>query len=124
MRKISLNVKNEAEAITLNINLNKIKISCTTAYGPQNEDTDDKKNNFWQYLDEEAKKADIEGEGFLLQGDLNSWLGSDIIPNDPRTQNNNGKRFHNFLKSNNLTVVNALYLCKGVITRIRSREGK
>ena len=114
----------EAEAITVSLNLKKIKISCTTAYGPQNDDTNEKKDNFWQYLDEEAKKADIEGEGFLLQGDLNAWLGSDIIPNDPRTQNNNGKRFHNFLKSNNLSVVNALKLCKGLITRIRSREGK
>ena len=74
--------------------------------------------------DEEAKTADNLGEGYLLQGDLNSWLGSDIIPNDPRYQNNNGKRFNHFLKSNNLTVVNALTLCKGLITRIMIREGK
>ena len=74
-------------------------------------------------MDEEAKTADSEGKGFLLQGDLNAWIGSETIPNDPRSQNNNGKRFSNFLKSNNLTVVNALKCCNVLITRRRSRDG-
>ena len=76
-------------------------------------------------MDEEAKLADREGKGFLLQGDLNSWLGSDIIANDPRPQNNNGKRFSTFLQYNNLTLVNASKSCKGLITRSRTtKEGK
>ena len=114
----------DVEAITINVNVKNFKISFNNAYGPQNNDSVDKKDKFWQYFDEEAKRAENEGDGFLLQGDLNAWLGSDIIPNDPRDQNNNGKRFNNFLKSNNLTVVNALKLCKGLITRKRIREGK
>ena len=83
-----------------------------------------KKDSFLEYLDEEAKLAKSEGKGFLLQGDLNSWLGSEVIPNDPRPQNNNGMRFNNFLESNNLIVVNALNNCKGLITRTRNKEGE
>ena len=115
----------EVEAITVNIRIQKINSSCCTAYGPQNSDKVEKKDIFWEYLDEEAKLAEREGKGFLLQGDLNSWLGSDIIANDPRPQNNNGKRFSTFLQYNNLTVVNALKSCKGLITRSRTtKEGK
>ena len=47
----------EAEAITVNIKLGKINILCCTAYGPQNNDLLENKDNFWQYLDEEAKNA-------------------------------------------------------------------
>ena len=56
-----------------------------------------KTDSFWQYLDEEAKKAESHGKGFILQGDLNSWVGNDTIPHDPRPQNDNGKRFKTFL---------------------------
>ena len=114
----------QAEALTVNIKLQKINILCCNAYGPQNNDTNIKKDSFLEFLDEEAKTAEREGKGFLLQGDLNAWLGSETIPNDPRPINNNGKRFSNFLKSNKLTVVNALKCCNGLITRRRNGEGK
>ena len=56
------------------------------------------------------------GSGFILQFDGNLWAGSDIIPGDPRKQNNNGKLFQDFLsKQSNLTVVNALSVCEGLI---------
>ena len=52
--------------------------------------------NFLEYLDERAKMAKKEGKGFILQGDLNAWIGSDLIPNDPHKQNKNGKMFETF----------------------------
>ena len=81
-----------------------------------------KKDNFWQYLDKEAKRADEEGKGFILQGDLNSWLGKNYIINDPRPQNQNGKYMEQFLGNNELTVVNGMQLCKGLFTRICNLE--
>ena len=114
----------EAEALTVNIKIQKMNILCCTAYGPQNNDSSENKDRFWQYIDEEAKQAENDGKGFLLQGDLNAWLGGENIPNDPRPQNDNGKRFKNLLSSNNLTVVNALNCCKGLITRSRNRQGQ
>ena len=96
-----------------------MQIACSTAYGPQEKDPKDKKHKFWKYLDEEAKKADMEGKGFILQGDLNAWLGQYIIPNDPRKQNENGRMMEDFIKSNQLTVVNGSKMCEGLFTRVR-----
>ena len=93
----------EVEALTVNINVKHMQISCTTAYGPQEKDSPNKKETFWQYLDEEAKRADEDGKGFILQGDLNAWLGNKHIPNDPREQNKNGKFMESFLKHNDLS---------------------
>ena len=71
---LTRNGGDEAEALTVDLRLNKITILCCTAYGPQNNDLVEKKENVWQYIDEEAKQAESEGKGFLLQGDLNAWL--------------------------------------------------
>ena len=82
-----------------------------------------KKVLFWRFLDEEAQRTKNQGKGFILQGDLNAWLGPEIIPKDPRKENKNGKLMAIFLKENKLTVVNSLDLCKGLFTRIQKRKG-
>ena len=65
------------------------------------------------------------GSGFILQMDGNLWAGPGVIPGDPRQQNQNGKLFQEFLNRNpNLTVVNSLPICEGLVTRIRQKEGK
>ena len=52
--------------------------------------------------------------------DSNAWLGDKIIPGDRNNINNNGKMFLNFLDQNqNITLVNSLPLCEGLITRQR-----
>ena len=68
-----------------------------------------KKVLFWQFLDEEAQRAKNQGKGFILQGDLNAWLGPEIISKDPRKQNEM-ENLWQFLKENNLTVVNSMDL--------------
>ena len=45
----------------------------------------------WQYVDEDMLRGKREAKGYILQGDLNAWLGNQFIPNDPRQQNVNGK---------------------------------
>ena len=60
------------------------------------------------------------GLGFVLQIDGNLWAGANLIPGDPNPMNNNGRHFKDFLsKYPNLTVVNSLSICQGVITRRR-----
>ena len=57
--------------------------------------------------------------------DGNLWAGNQVIRNDPRPQNNNGRRFMEFLDRNpHLFVVNNLSICEGVITRKRISNGK
>ena len=115
--------KDDIEAISIEIFLKKIKVRCLVAYGPQETQTIEKKQAFWEFLDEEAQLAKISGSGFILQFDGNLWAGKDIIPGDPRLQNQNGKLFKSFLERNNLTVVNSQPICEGLITRKRTKNG-
>ena len=57
----------------------------------------------------------------IIQMDGNLWSGRDIIPEDPKPQNQNGKRFADFLLRNkHLSVVNETKLCEGKFTRVRN----
>ena len=110
------------EALSIELYVNKLKIRCCVAYGPQETDKIERKNKFWEYLYNEVTMAKNSGAGFVLHFDGNLWAGDSIIPGDPRPQNKNGKIFQDFLESNpNLTVVNSLPLCEGVVTRRRKK---
>ena len=113
----------EVEALTVIIHSGKITISCNTAYGPQENAELEKKEKFWAYLEEEYKRASKEGNGFVLQGDLNSWLGPEIIPGDNRKMNQNGKMLVSFVRRNKLTIVNSLPICEGTTTWTRTQLG-
>ena len=113
----------DIEALSVEISVKNMKIRCSVAYGFQENEIIEKKNNFWKYLDEEVLNAKYNGSGLIIQMDGNLWAGSQIIPNDPRQQNRNGKLFEEFLSRNShLCVVNALDLCEGVISRSRNSE--
>ena len=91
-----------------------------TAYGPQLYDSKDRKQKFWDYLVREAEKADMAGAGFILQMDSNAHMGEQLIKNDPNVQNLNGKLLSQFLdRMPQLTVINSLPICEGLITRMR-----
>ena len=109
----------DVESLSINIHIQNMKIRCCVAYGPQEYDNIIKKESFWNYMNQEVHFAKLDGAGFILQFDGNLWAGKKIIPNDPNRQNRNGKFFEQFLKQNNLSVVNSLNLCEGLITRCR-----
>ena len=54
------------EELTVDINVQKLKKTCSTAYGSQENDPFKKKELFWNYLGNEAKRADKEGKGYIL----------------------------------------------------------
>ena len=115
----------DVEALSVEIFVRKLKIRCCVAYGVQENDTIENKEAFWSYMDEEVLEAVNGGSGLLMHFDGNLWAGKDVIPNDPRPQNRNGKLFEQFLERNShLTVVNSLELCEGLITRERFCDGK
>ena len=112
----------DVESISIEISVQKMKIRCVVAYGPQENCLMEKKELVWNFLEEEVSSAWENGSGFVLQFDGNLWAGSGIIPGDPRSQNYNGRLFQEFLERNqNLTVVNSLPICEGVITRERKK---
>ena len=91
----------------------------------QENDVTEKKDAFRAYLEEDVVRTDASGSGLVKHFDGNLWAGENIVPGDPRKQNRNGKLFEDFLLRNpQLTVVDSLPLCKGLITRRRLREGK
>ena len=110
--------------MSINIFVKNMSIRCCIAYGCQETSKVEKKEAFWNFIEEEVKSAWSAGSGFILHFDGNLWAGSKIIPGDPRPQNINGKIFQQFLERNlNLNVVNALPICEGLITRKRLKNG-
>ena len=68
----------------------------------------------------EVEDAVLSESGLVIEMDGNLWAGPDLISGDPNEINNNGKLFKAFLeKYPHLTVVNALDICEGLITRSR-----
>ena len=115
----------KVEALSVDIFFKHQKIRCCVAYGCQESDNLENKENFWNYLYEEIELAEQNNAGFILHFDGNLWAGDRIIPGDPKMQNRNGKLFQQFLEQHpTLTVVNALDLCEGLITRARNKNGK
>ena len=113
------------EALSVEIFVKDMRIRCCIAYGCQENETVERKDAFWTFLEEEVLEAEICETGFILHFDGNLWAGKNIIPDDPRPQNKNGKLFQEFLERNpQITVVNALPLCKGLVTRKRISKGK
>ena len=116
---------NMTEILTVQVNAQDFAIRCVAGYGPQENDLIDKKLKFWSKLGTEVEDADNLGLGFVLQFDGNLWAGADLIPGDPNPINNNGRLFKEFLaKYPNLTVINSLSICQGLITRRRTTVKK
>ena len=86
----------EIEFLTVQVNLKGISIRCVNGYGPQENEQNEKKMNFWASLDNEVENADFEGFGFILQMDGNLWAGPNIIPGDPNPKNKMVKCLLNF----------------------------
>ena len=86
----------------------------------QTNDLSERKQKFWEFIEQEALNAFQAGSGFILQMDGNCHLGKDVLKDDPNEQNSNGKLFCEFLeRMPHLTVINTLPLCEGSITRMR-----
>ena len=115
----------EVEAISVKIVIGDIPIRLVVAYGPQENAKKEKKDKFWDFLEQEVNQAELEETGLIIQMDGNLHAGPGLIKNDPNPKNLNGRIFLDFLQRNQtLTVVNALKLCEGIITRMREFESR
>ena len=113
----------EIECMTIEVTTGTTRLRCVTGYGPQESDCVSRKEKFWNYLEIEVHSAQEDGIGLIIEIDSNAWAGEQVIPGDPKTQNNNGKHLSQFLERNtNVTLVNALPICQGAITRKRKTD--
>ena len=113
------------ECITIEVTAGQTRFRYVNGYGPQLGDQKERKYSFWNYLDKEVLEAEEEQIGIVIQMDSNCWAGHELIPNDPNSQNANGKLLELFLRRNKgIHLVNSLELCEGTITRKRLTENR
>ena len=109
------------ELIVTEIQVAKKHIRVITGYGPQETWDLNIKMQFFIALEDEIAKAAIEDKSIICMGDMNSKLGPDHIPNDPKKITENGIILAGIIERNALTVVNSLQgKCTGLITRERN----
>ena len=113
----------ETEVISVLVMVGSTAIRVIVGYGPQENASKDKKEKFWEIIENEVVQAESEHHGVIIQIDGNLHAGDKLLKDDPNPQNQNGKLFMDFLKRNcTLSVVNSMDICEGLITRQRSLE--
>ena len=114
----------EVECISVEVEVGQQRLVVVSGYGPQVIAAPAKKQLFWDYLEKEVQEAAREEKLLIIQMDSNAWLGRNTIPGDPnKVPNSNGKLFHCFLQRNkNITLVNAMSICEGIISRQRKTD--
>jgi hypothetical protein len=85
------------EVLVIQVEVNQFRIRCIIAYGPQEKDKVERKQNFWSRLSEEIEDAHNNDYAIIFQMDGNLWAGKDFIKDDPHEINENGKLFRKFL---------------------------
>ena len=70
-------------------------------HGLQENTNDDKKETFFNKIDEEVKSAQLAGTMICIEMDANSKLGS----GDSKPQSKNGKYLQQFIENNDLVCV-------------------
>ena len=114
-----------AEIMVVQVRLGHRNIRIFNAYGPQEQDVSAQtKFNFWQNLEKEIISAYESNCEIIIELDANAKVGPNVIPNDPHCQSENGRLMMEMLARQNLHLVNASRLCKGLITRQRAAAGR
>ena len=88
----------ECECMSVKIQIGIVSILCVVGYGPQSCDSSERKLNFWNYLDQEVQYARDNELGLVIEIDSNARAGNSLIPNDPNSQNGNGKLLEMFVR--------------------------
>ena len=115
----------ETEVISVLVVVGDIPIRVIVGYGVQENASKEKKNKFWDFIEQEVNQAELEEQGIIIQMDGNLHAGDSLVKDDPNPQNMNGKMFLQFLQRNNsLKVVNSMDICEGLITRQRQVESR
>ena len=65
----------KTETLSVEITVQDFRIRCVNAYGPQENDPVERKNNFWAQLETEVAAAANYGSGLIIQMDGNLWAG-------------------------------------------------
>ena len=112
----------DEEVLVVEASIESKKVRFINGYGPQDDVDDEVRNGFFSRIDLEVKRAKLSGCFVCIEMDANAKLGKEINPGDPKEQSRNGKLLEKVIIENELVLVNAKYLCKGIITRKRQTK--
>ena len=121
---VSTGDEDDTELITVQIKVGERQVRIINAYGPQEDEKQQKILSFWAEIEKEVIKSKENNCLTIIQMDANAKVGKVIIKGDPHDATNNGKILLEITERQNMTIVNSLTECKGVITRERTAGGK
>ena len=124
LNPVQIATKNEeAEILTIQVQIKNKKIRIINAYGPQNDEAQQTRLNFWLGLEEEIISAKSEHCMVIIEMDANAKVGQAIIRRNPNNiLDNNGRHLLHLIQTHGLTMLNAHRLCVGAITRYRETK--
>ena len=119
LNPVSVSTDTEEEVLVVEATIANKKVRLINAYGPQEDEKEDIKEDFYNRIDQEVKTSKLAGAMVCIEMDANAKLGSSFINGDPKEKSKNGRLLEDVVVENDLIVVNAMDICKGVITRYR-----
>ena len=115
----------EAEILTVKLQLKDKKLRIINGYRPHDDDLQQNRLNFWLGLEEEIISAKSESCMIIIQMDANAKVGQQIISRDPNNvTDSNGRHLLELLDRQGLKMLNADKRCVGAITRYRMTKNK
>ena len=109
----------EFELLVVEVKTTTKDIRIVTGYGPQESWPIALRIPFFNALEEEIVKAELDGKSIIVEIDGNSKLGPVLIPGDKHPQSENGRILAAIIERHGLVVGNAIPQCEGLITRKR-----
>ena len=97
-----------AEFITVRMNCRDRALRVILVYGPQEYDSEENGNDFYDSISVEIERCYLNGDSFNLAGDFNAKLGSDIIKNDIHPKSQNGGKLYRLILKYNLCLPNPI----------------
>ena len=113
-----------AEFITVRLNCWDRGLRVILVYGPQEYDSEENRNDFYDSISAEIERSYLNGDSFILAGDFNAKLGSSIIKNDIHPVSQNGRQLYRLILKYNLCLPNSSDICHGLLTFARDINGK
>ena len=116
-------INEEAEILTIQIEIHNRKIRIINAYAPQNDDAQQNRLNFWLGVEEEIISAKNENCMIIIEMDANGKVGQSTICRNPSNLvDNNGRQLLQLMESHSLVLLNKHSKCVGTITRHRETK--
>ena len=112
----------EVEILVIEVALKSMPVRFLTAYGPQEDASEDSINKFYSALEEELSNCEQGRCGLIAELDCNAKLGKEIVRGDPNEMSSNGKILWEIMERQKCTIVNTTEKCSGSITRSRMKK--